>query len=265
MVGIIDGVMSQVHRFDLGFKSLEGPSAEKVNIFQIYLNDSNDQTLSPYLQMATGLIDQGYPNANHVIYNKETLRVFIAENFAADVLGAYDGLLPFSYKADLGRFCLLYKFGGWYFDISARLSVPINVKKNVEMLAFRDVQKHCLSSWGCATTVLYSKPGNPVLMTAIEQIVRNVAEKYYGITAVCPTGPNVLGAALALHRTNRHNVFGDAVDLTSEQKIKNRAFVLPDGNIFAFSKPHSAANFKKLAKRGVNDYKMMWIKRKIYA
>ena len=83
-------------------------------ISQIFLSDAEDQTLSPFLRHATGTVQTAFPKEEHTIYNKETLRQFIADNYDLDVLWAYDSLRPYSYKADLGRFCLLNKLGGWY-------------------------------------------------------------------------------------------------------------------------------------------------------
>ena len=88
-----------------------------MQVSQIFLSD-NGAELSPFLGHATGTVRQAFPDADHQIYTKETLRAFIETNYPGDVLWAYDCLKPYSYKADLGRFCLLNKLGGWYFDIA---------------------------------------------------------------------------------------------------------------------------------------------------
>ena len=84
-----------------------------MQVSQIFLSDT-DTELSPFLQYATGTVQSAFPHANYTIYNKETLREFIEQNYPAEVIWAYDTLKPYSYKADLGRFCLLNKLGGWY-------------------------------------------------------------------------------------------------------------------------------------------------------
>jgi hypothetical protein len=81
-----------------------------MEISQIFLSDT-DQELSPFLRHAVSTVKSAFPNDNHTIYDKNSLREFIADNYDADVLGAYDALRPYSYKADLGRFCLLNKLG----------------------------------------------------------------------------------------------------------------------------------------------------------
>lgn len=236
-----------------------------MEISQIYLSDSEDQSLSPFLQHATATVRNAFYNDNHTIYNKESLRRFIADNYNADVLWAYDSLRPYSYKADLGRFCLLNKLGGWYLDIAVRMVNPVEVGERIEWLAFRDIQRFSYTSWACATTILYSKPDNVALANAIDMIVENCQEEYYGITPLCPTGPTLLGRALASIGGNVNFVYGDYLELTPTHEQKNRAFVLPDGTIMAWSKPSGGGDLTGVGAKGVNNYNELWAKREVYA
>lgn len=235
-----------------------------MEISQIFLSDA-DTTLSPFLKHATGTVQAAFPDANHTIYDKETLRQFIADNYDADVLWAYDCLNPYSYKADLGRFCLLYKLGGWYMDIAVRVVNPVEIAPHIKWLAFRDIQRFSFTSWACATTVLYSQTANPALATAINLIVKNCHEKYYGITPLCPTGPTLLGQALAMNGSQNDFVYGDYLELTPTHEQKNRAFVLPDGTIMAWSKPSGGGDLTGVGAKGVNNYNELWAQRKVYA
>jgi mannosyltransferase OCH1-like enzyme len=234
-----------------------------MEISQIFLSDT-DQELSPFLRHAVSTVKSAFPNDNHTVYNKNSLREFIADNYDADVLGAYDALRPYSYKADLGRFCLLNKLGGWYFDIPVKVMNPVEVGDRIEWLAFRDIQRFSYTSWACATTVLYSKPNNSALTTAIEMIVNNCQEKYYGITPLCPTGPTLLGKALAANGSQADFVYGDYLELTPTHEQKNRAFVLPDGTIMAWSKPSGGGDLTGVGAKGVNNYNELWAARAVY-
>lgn len=235
-----------------------------MEISQIFLSDAGDE-LSPFLQYATGTVKASFSGANHTIYTKETLRQFIADNYDAEVLWAYDCLKPYSYKADLGRFCLLNKLGGWYLDIAIRVVNPVEVGPRIKWLAFRDIQRFSFTSWACATTVLYSQPDNPALTTAIQLIVNNCHERFYGITPLCPTGPTLLGQALAMNGPNPDFVYGDYLELTPTHEQKNRAFVLPDGTIMAWSKPSGGGDLTGVGAKGVNNYNELWAKRDVYA
>ena len=234
-----------------------------MQVSQIFLSDT-DTELSPFLQYATGTVQSAFPQANYTIYNKETLREFIEQNYPAEVIWAYDTLKPYSYKADLGRFCLLNKLGGWYFDIGVRAHSPVQIGDRIEFLAFRDIQRFSFTSWACATTVLYSKPDNPALVTAIEMIINNCHEQYYGITPLCPTGPTLLGKALAANGSQSNFVYGDYLELTPTHEQKNRAFVLPDGTIMAWSKPSGGGDLSALGAQGTNNYNQLWHTQQIY-
>ena len=235
-----------------------------MNVSQIFLSDSDAQ-LSPFLKHATGTVQGAFPNADYQLYNKETLRNFISENYGESVVSAYDCLKPYSYKADLGRFCLLNKLGGWYLDIGVRVVNPVEVGERIDFLAFRDIQRFSFTSWACATTVLYSKPDNTALQFAIEMIVNNCKNKYYGITPLCPTGPSLLGAALAANGGETNFVYGDYLELTPTHEQKNRAFVLPDGTIMAWSKPSGGGDLTGIGAKGVNNYNELWAAKQVYA
>lgn len=235
-----------------------------MNISQIFISDTDDE-LSPFLQYATNTVKAAFPTANHTIYTKDSLRQFIADNYDTDVLWAYDCLQPYSYKADLGRFCLLNKLGGWYFDIAVRMEYPVEIGDRIKFLAFRDIQRFSFTSWACATTVLYSQMDNPALVTAIQLIVKNCHEQYYGITPLCPTGPTLLGQALAINGPNADFIYGDFLELTPLHEQKNKAFVLPDGTIMAWHKPSNGGDLSGLGAQGVNNYNDLWQRREVYA
>ena len=235
-----------------------------MNVSQIFLSDS-DAELSPFLKHATSTVQGAFPNADYQLYNKETLRNFISENYGESVVSAYDCLKPYSYKADLGRFCLLNKLGGWYLDIGVRVVNPVEVGERIDFLAFRDIQRFSFTSWACATTVLYSKPDNTALQFAIEMIINNCKNKYYGVTPLCPTGPSLLGAALAANGGETNFVYGDYLELTPTHEQKNRAFVLPDGTIMAWSKPSGGGDLTGIGAKGVNNYNELWAAKQVYA
>lgn len=53
----------------------------------------------------------------HYLFNDSDCRTFIMNEYPPDVLMAYDRLIPTAFKADLWRYCILYKYGGVYLDI----------------------------------------------------------------------------------------------------------------------------------------------------
>jgi hypothetical protein len=235
------------------------------HVSQIFITNPGCGGMSPFLQHATNTVKQCFPASKHVIYDGGTLRDFIVAHYDKDVVWAYDKLRPYSYKADLGRLCLLDTLGGWYFDISIRCVNTVNVSEEIAFLAFRDIQRYSYSScWACSTAVMYSKPDNKALQIAIEMIVRNCREAYYGINSLCVTGPVLFGEALAASRAQSDFVFGDYLELTPNHHHKNRAFVLPDGTILAWGKPADGGDLVALGATGVNNYNVLWEERKVF-
>lgn len=234
-----------------------------MEVSQIFLTDANDE-LSPFLKYATDSVKNAFSGANYTIYNKETLRQFIADNYDKYVLWAYDTLAPYSYKADLGRYCLLNKLGGWYVDIGITIVNPVELGSLIKMLVFRDIQRFSFTGWACAPGILYSQPNSAVLWTAIELIVKNCQEQYYGITPLCPTGPTLFGQALAINRAQTGIIYGDHIELTPNHEQKNRSFVLPDGTIMGRGKPSTGGDLTALGARSVNNYNELWAQRRVY-
>jgi hypothetical protein len=241
-----------------------------LHVSQIYLSDAGDQLPAP-LQKCVDRVRRHHPEAEHRLYGLRTLREFIANNFEDEVIKAYDKLKPYAYKADLGRYCLLYRLGGWYFDIAVKLMTAVHLPPEVEALAYRDIQKNSGTCWACSNTILYSKQGNEVFRIAIEQVVQNCRDEYYGITALCPTGPTLLGRAFALHGARKDFVFGDLKRLTRLQRLtrlscgRKHAFFLPNGVLHAFFKRAKGGDLTSLGGKGTNNYSRLYNTRDVYS
>ena len=67
----------------------------------------------------------------HYLFNDADCREFIAREYPPDVLMAYDRLIPTAFKADLWRYCVLYKYGGVYLDAKLGGGVRRGVRRGV--------------------------------------------------------------------------------------------------------------------------------------
>ena len=206
------------------------------------------------------------PHGQHQIYRNCTLRDFLRQHYEPEVLKAYDRLVPFAYKADLGRYALLLQQGGWYFDIGARLHTPLQFSPEIELVLFREQLLAGNCTWACQNAVLYARAGHPVLQQALERVLWNVKHEHYGANTLCPTGPFVLGRALAQADPDlRTLVVGESIRLTPTHHHKNLAFVLPDSTIFAFHKQAGSGDLTALGGQGTNNYVELWQQRRVYA
>ena len=84
-----------------------------LNIFQTW----STLDLLPYMKINREKLIKQNPEFTHYLYDDDMCRKFISENFEEDILYTFNKLKPGAYKADLWRYCILYKKGGIYLDI----------------------------------------------------------------------------------------------------------------------------------------------------
>lgn len=247
------------------------------NFFQIILstNVEQDDQLPALLEDASKASQDCLPDFSYERWNNKSLRDFIASSFSSEVLDAYDALRPLSYKADLGRFCLLYKFGGWYADISLKIVSPQLSQVKVQGLGFfRDygpgIPSPMANTFDVMTALLCAEAGHPALKRCIDQIVVNVNRKYYGFTSVSPTGPRLLGRVLASFDLGVARQIGHFMPLTAGFKHRNLAYVSNSGVIYAWHKSSwhpehpGGGDLASVGLKHTNNYNKLWSNREVY-
>lgn len=177
--------------FDAMFK-MEG-MVTNTNVPEIPLHiyqtwHSND--LPQGMRTCVDKLKAANPEFEHHLYSDEECRQFINDNFAPEVIEAYDALIPGAYRADLWRYCILYKKGGVYLDIKYYNVPPFKLMELTDKEYFaKDIEQ---SGSGIYQAILVCKPGNPKLKGAIDAIARHAKEKYYGDGIFDVTGPTLL-------------------------------------------------------------------------
>ena len=195
----VDGVdaVREIEKICNELNSLD--SVIPLNIYQTWHTTS----LPPKMQQAVNTIKAHNPEFQHFLYDDNMCREFIKNNFPEDVLRAYDYLIPGAYKADLWRYCILYKKGGIYLDIRY---VPfenfkfLNLTKKehfvIDLETFEENPYfyRSESSGECAiyNALIVTLPGNQKLYKSLCQIVCNVKNRFYGKNTLEPTGPHLL-------------------------------------------------------------------------
>lgn len=234
------------------------------NIFQILISDSRHDSLPDSISTCVDTIHKFLPDFHYHFYQNDEVDQFLKKEFGLDVLYAYEKLKPYAYKADLARYCLLYVYGGWYIDLTLSLQCHLNIDSSVSSLAFRDFQYASGNPWSCTNGLIYFKRNDKVLLNAINKIIQNCQNNYYGKSPLCPTGPSLLGQAFAEYGSDASRVFGEHVHLTPGYQKRNPAFILPDGTVYCV---RGELNFNSLADFGIsgsNNYTKMYGDRDIY-
>lgn len=181
-------------------------TAIPLNIFQTW----HTKNLPPLMSKTVDLIKSSNPAFTHRLFDDDDCYNFIKDNFDKDILYAFNILIPGAYKADLWRYCVLYKLGGIYLDIKYQ---PINGFKFINLAEKEHWVLDC-NKIGIYNALMVCKPGNNILLQAIKQIVENVKNNYYGETCLHPTGPLLLAKYFdEKEKANfdmKHNVFENA-------------------------------------------------------
>lgn len=141
-------------------------------------------------------------NPDHEIryYSGNDCREFLMKHFKnPDIINTYDALVPYAFKCDFFRYCVLYIHGGYYSDWKQVLEVPLNywIDPSLQFVCAWDRQEY-------GAGIMYNAfiaaiPNLPIFHTAINMIVNNVKKNYYGRGSLDPTGPKLLGVAFEKH------------------------------------------------------------------
>jgi mannosyltransferase OCH1-like enzyme len=131
------------------------------------------------------------PEFEYHLYDDHDCLDFIKNNFPQSVSDAYKSLIPGAYKADLWRYCVLYIYGGIYIDIKFKCAPGFKFIELTDKEHFcNDFKKKKRSIYN---GIIIAKPKNPLLLKAIQNVVKNVKRQYYGKGSLFPTGPILLG------------------------------------------------------------------------
>lgn len=175
---------------------------------------------------------------------------FIKKNFPDETFKAYSCLIPKAYKSDLARLCFLYILGGIYID--AKFAIPTNISLSSISNQEHFVQDIPKSGSGIYNGFIVSKPKNSEILSVINQITKNVKEKYKGDSSLDITGPN-------LHKKYiTKNIDFNLIDNNSKVKILDK-----NGNVLLYEYPEYRMEQEKYGHG--ERYNDLWLKDNIYS
>ena len=192
---------------------------------------------------------------NHYLYDDNDCREFIKTHYDADVLSAFDKLIPGAYKADLWRYCILYKKGGIYCDIK------FNCVNGFKLIALTEKEYFVRDRFnvGIYNAVMSCKAGNPILLKLIRQIVHNTQTNFYGKGILHPTGPYLFKDFMDQKTINNLELF-NSTRWTSKGDGNN---CITFGDTVIICSYDEYRDEQKKFQLGL-PYKDLWKQRKIY-
>jgi len=220
-----------------------------LNIFQTWYT----KNLPEHMNQRVELLKRQNPRFNHYLFDDNDCREFIKNNYDEKILNAYDALIPGAYKADLWRYCVLYKMGGIYVDIKLCCVNGFRLIELTENEHFiKDRPENAIFN-----SMMVCQKKNPFLLKSIYKIVENVKNNFYGNTCLAPTGPEMLGDLI---KKNRYSL---NIDMTHYKYggyiiYKNRFVISTEYNEYNNERTTLYNNIK--TKR----YDVLWEERNIY-
>jgi Glycosyltransferase sugar-binding region containing DXD motif len=227
-----------------------------LNIFQTW----HTRDLPPSIQEAVNALKANNPEFQHYLFDDQDCRTFLQKNFQRDVVDAYDCLQPGAYKADLWRYCVLYKYGGVYLDIKY---MPVGKSKLMDMMGeehfCKDLPNPRAYKQGIYNAFMICRRGNAILRKCINKCVANCQAQFYGDSPLEVTGPTMMVE------------FFNAQDMAKAEECYHTYFrgqywiIYRDMPILIIHPNYrTEQSTPKYQKQGFVGYSELWRQRKIY-
>jgi mannosyltransferase OCH1-like enzyme len=134
------------------------------------------------------------PDYTLKVWSGNEARNYLSQNFDLSYLTCYDNLIPYAYKADFFRYCLIYNEGGWYSDLKEEILIKLNELKGYTFIGIVDLgNDYCLKNICLQNAFFAAIPKHPVLDNCAKACIMNYKNKFYGESYLDPTGPRLFG------------------------------------------------------------------------
>lgn len=169
------------------------PSTYRQQIPKVIIQTNERSKIPEGMYQSTDSILRANPEYDYIYFDNKDARDYISNNYPANVVAAYDKLIPGAYKADLFRYCILYKIGGVYIDTGmvARGHLRDIIRPDDVFVSPEDD-----GTAGVYNAFIACVPGNPIIKAAIDMCVRNIENDEYRSNPLEITGPGLLAEAL---------------------------------------------------------------------
>ena len=154
---------------------------------------TNEKDMVPEdMAKASQTIIDANPEYEYIYFDDQRALEYISENFPENIINAYEKVKPGAYKADLFRYCFLYKNGGVYIDTGMKEIMPLKdlIKPEDNFISPEDNNTR-----GLYNAFICCAPSHPIIKAALDESVYNIENDKYGEQPLDVTGPTVFGRA----------------------------------------------------------------------
>ena len=145
------------------------------------------------------------PEYTIIVYTQESSLTFLQDNFPSSFVKVFNELIPYAFKADFLRACILFKLGGIYSDLKQLLLEPMTITDDIDCILVQDREL----DWTDENTrqpyqncLIAVRPNHPYMDAYINLILHNVQHCLYGNSAIDVTGPVTLLRCVVAVRKN---------------------------------------------------------------
>ena len=184
----------------------------KKKIFQTWFTKDLPEKMAKCVEQ----LKSANPEFEHILFDTNEREKYIKEHFSNfcgfNVYNIYMKLVPYEYKTDLWKYCVLYREGGIYLDIQYKTVGDFKFNDYIDKNYYSKNNKNI--SKGIFNGIMISQPSNPDLKKAIIKVIKNVNSSYYGKNPYSPTGSRLLGKIIT------YNIDFEYCSFHSKQIIK---------------------------------------------
>tara|TARA_B110000971_G_scaffold69922_1_gene71658 strand:- start:7748 stop:9916 length:2169 start_codon:yes stop_codon:yes gene_type:complete len=231
----IDEIINFKKRLELNIIDNENITQKIINDIPLHVIQTYKNIIPHTIQDGMELLRKQNPEFKFYFYNDDDILDFIKNNYDKDVLDSFNKLIPGAYKADLFRYCILYKYGGVYMDIKLVMSSDyklINLIKYSDELHVLDDTTYTRNKKSHGKFIyqgmMITKSNNIFIKDLIDTIVKKC--KYYelGKNPLDITGPNMYWHQLKKY-INKKNIDYKSLVHRGSSKIYLKSKLIIEG------------------------------------
>jgi len=144
---------------------------------RVFMTYRDIDSIPAYVRENINTYCKGY---NVQLYDDNRCIAFLKEHYGDKVVDVFNNMRIGAYKSDLWRYCILYKLGGYYFDIKTDFQTHID---NIFNVTTPNKWYTCIANNKDALYqgVIATPANNPILLNAIKYICDNPKPKIYDL------------------------------------------------------------------------------------
>ena len=207
-----------------------------------------------------------HPEYTIKYYTNDDVEAYMKQHFDYDnIYEAYSNLVPWAYKIDIFRLCVLYNEGGIYSDIGHDMIVSFDtIIEEADFILCLD-QGLCGQKGYIHNALMCTYPKNELFKIMLNTLVENIMNRLYNEDTLCITGPGALKNIIDIRNGYvKFTPYGQCKILHLQRKRKHLHCNIFDKktNILLTKCDNYSHLFAK--QQGCHHYSWFWENRKVY-